>query len=297
MDQQITNPQGSVHKNVFLGKMGNWWRTTDFKKPSFNRFLGYSLLMACLLSGTALLNSGQIILLTFNSFWNNLPLMLPILTVLLSIMLRPYDLTKLDGWLNLCNYLALGLVSFAIWAFVAGQSVEQYIRINTEDVFNKEHSLLLVYGSFIWAGFCSVISAMASIDDEMKRRKWRIIQVFLVSISLTFLGMPYFLFEKKIDVEKRLGFSFDEKQFIVSIPFRDPALNQHLGRSTNPLIQCQIYRGVAAKTSQEAQEKATLIFNEAEDSIQFASSSKISDESSRRRVEILENLIVAAPEK
>jgi hypothetical protein len=253
-----------------------------------------TLPIVCLVMVYVLRRSHAEVLPAFKFFLDNLPLTLPVLTVVLSIMLRPDELTRLDGWLNLCNHFALGLVSFAIWAFVAGQTVPQYIAINDHAVMNKEHSLLLVFGAFIWAGFCSVVSALASIGDSNQRRKWRLAQVALVAISLSFLWMPFYLFEKKSDVEARLGVSFDEKQFIVSIPYRDPALNQYLGRSTNPITQCAVSRSVSAKSAGEAVRKALAEFRGSASSLQFELPGRPPSPELQRRVDILENLIVAS---
>lgn len=280
-------------------KVTEWLDKLRPSRWSEGRFRTVIVLALLVLSVTGVygLRSGrQAVLPMFEFFRDNLPLALPILTVVLSIMLRPDSLTKLDGWLNFCNHFARGLVSFAIWAFVAGQGVQQYIRINPTTVLNKDHSLLLVFGAFIWAGFCSVVSAMASIGEEVQHRKWRIGQAVLVALSLVGLLMPYFLFEKKEAVEKRLGVSFDERQFTVSIPYRDPALNKHLGRSTDPLTQCAVYRSVTARTPREARLSALKQFRASDDALQFSPNGRASEGAPRRQVEVLENLIVAAPE-
>jgi hypothetical protein len=235
------------------------------------------------------------ILVAFEFFHDNLPLMLPILTVALSVMLRPDLLTKIDGWLNLSNYFARGLVSFAIWAFVAGQGVKQYIHINPVKVLNKEHCLPLICGAFVWAGFCSVIAALAAIGGEEAHRKWRLAQAFLFAISLAALFMPFYLFESKITVEHRLGVSFDERPFTVAIPFRDAALNQHLGRTSTPINQCVVYRSVTAKTASDARELALRTFRASNEFLQFGKDRRPGN-TPPLSVEINENLVVAAPD-
>jgi hypothetical protein len=168
--------------------------------------------------------------------------------------------------------------------------------INQDKVLDKTHSLLLVFLSFIWAGFCSVVSALATIGDMNERRRWKVIQVALVSISLMFLWAPFYLFEDKGEVEKRQGFSFDERSYTVNIPYRDPALNQYLGRTTNPLTQCQVYRGVTARTKKDAVAKALTRFQQSPESEQFSVASREGAQQARRRVEVMENLVIASEE-
>lgn len=290
MDGAGTDTKQSWRTSFFQGLRPSTWTEEKFKLIVL---VGIPILCVAMVVALQMM-SGRV-LPAFKFFLDNLPLTLPILTVALSVMLRPDELTKIDGWLNLCNHFALGLVSFAIWAFVAGQGTQKYILINDHAVLNKEHSLLLVFGSFVWAGFCSVISALASMGEPRQKRKWRLAQLVLVAISLSFLWMPFYLFEKKQAVEAHEGISFDESQYVVSIPYRDPSLNQHLGRSTNPLTQCAVVRGVTAKSASEAIAKALATFRSSPDAMQFAPGR--SDQSQRGlRVDVLEYLIVASIE-
>lgn len=295
----MSEAEASEQPESAVAPMTRWLRAIRpslWPEARFQRITVIALVVLPALAILGLRSGSQLVLPGFLFFRDNLPLTLPIITVVLSIMLRPDTLTEINGWLNLCNHFARGLVSFAIWAFVAGQAVPQYIRINATEVLNKDHSLLLVFGSFVWAGFCSVVSAMATIGTEEQHRKWRIGQAGLVAISLALLFMPFYLFENKAAVEKRLGVSFDEKPFTVTIPFRDPALNKHLGRSTDPITQCAVYRSVTARTARGAREAALKRFYASDESAQFSATGKPIDGTPRRNVEVLEYLVVAAPE-
>mgnify|MGYP001565392786 CR=1 FL=1 len=275
----------------------SWWQRSKLLWPGTEK--AFTTFLIILLLG---LSVSMLLLLTRKGAWvpqslrfllDNLPLTLPILSVSMGIMLKPYELRQIRGWLSLSNHFAAGLVSFSIWAFVAGQSVEQFIPINPDNVLDKDFALLLVFGSFIWAGFCSVITALAEITTGTVQRVWRTAQALLVGVSITFMIAPFQLFESKESVEARTGRSLDEQQFTVVIPFRDPALNQHIGRSSDPITQAQVYRGIAARTSQQAIMKAVSQFLESDMSIQFTQPGKKPDPT--RRVELLETYMVAAP--
>lgn len=274
--------------------MASLWglRPSLWSEQRFRKIVAFGVPCFSVITLLILNRVGGDVLPAFKFFLDNLPLTLPILTVALSIMLRPDELTNLDGWLNLCNHFALGLVSFAIWAFVAGQGVEKYIVINDHAVLNKEHSLLLVFGSFIWAGFCSVISALASMGPQSQKQKWRLAQLVLVAISLSFMCMPFYLFESKANVAVKEGISFDEKEYVVSIPYRDPSLNQFLGMSTTPITQCSVARGVTAKSPKQAIFKALSAFRASSEATQFLA--RRGQLAHPLQVEVLENLIVAS---
>lgn len=231
----------------------------------------------------------------FDFLLENLPLTLPVLTVVLSVATRPHELRTLPGLLNTANYFALGLVTFAIWAFVAAQSATQYILVGQKTVLNKDYALLLLLGAFTWAGFSAVVTALAEGSAEDRRRPWQYLQCVLVAVSFVLLLSPFFLFEPKERVEKETGISFDEVDYTVSIAFQDPALDQHLGRSTDPLKQCQVYRSVAARSRREALTKALELFRGSEQSKQFVPANRRSTNGTEREVQLIESWFVAEP--
>jgi hypothetical protein len=216
---------------------------------------------------------------------SHLPLSLPILMVLVSIGVRLNELRTLPGRLRLCNYFASGFVTFSIWALVSGESVKRYIWINEEKVLDKSFAVPLVIAAFGLLAVCSIATVLAEAEDPHDagaKVVWRTVQTVLVGVSLFALLFPYVLFEQKATVERRTGRSLEVQSFTVSVGYRDAALNQHLGRSANPIQQCMIYRNVAAKTPQEAKEVALKTFLESDVSDQFVPSEKGKDRTSRK---------------
>ena len=93
----------------------------------------------------------------FRALRENLPLTLPLLSTLLSLMLNIRDLMKPHGWLKVALPASLGLVSFSIWYVVATQSsTEEYLRIGQDKVLSREYAVLLLVIAFIWAGFSAI---------------------------------------------------------------------------------------------------------------------------------------------
>lgn len=222
---------------------------------------------------------------------DNLPLTLPILTVVLSVLLRFQELADFDGWLRLPIPFALGLVNFAIWVLVTSEGVPQYIVINNTQVLDKTIAIPLVLISLGWAASCSVITALAEKASE-KKRLWQVCQVFLLALSVVCVIAPFHLLEDKSTVEKNTGRSFDSRQFIVSIPYRDASLNQHLGRSADPITESFVARHITAKSPSEAIEKAMAMMQTQD--LAF-NGRPVSDR--RSNIEPLENLIVAQEER
>ena len=222
---------------------------------------------------------------------DNLPLTLPVLSVAMAILLDPRELGTLSGWVKLTPHFALGLVSFAIWYFVASQGEGGYISISESKVLTTSYSFLLLISSFIWAGYVSVVAIIAE-SARTPSNTWRAMRVANLGLSTALLVLPFALFEAKGTVEKRIGASLDLLPFSVAVPYRDPALNQHLGRSTDPLTLVQTFDGILAQTPELARRAAIDSFVKLPQSRQFVQANQRAN-STGRSVEILEAEVVA----
>lgn len=213
---------------------------------------------------------GSIFRRVFSALHQNLPLTLPILSALLSLMLGIREFVRPFGWMRLPTALSLGLVSFSIWFVVAAQTTaETYIRIGSEKVLNRDYAVLLVVIAFIWAAFCALARVLAESTEASSRGgAWYSFQIVLLAGSVTALITPFYLFEAKSDVERRLNQSLDERYFTVSIAYRDPSLNRHLGRVADPISQVIVFKQVRARTSAVAVTRARELFAASENSRQ-----------------------------
>ena len=202
----------------------------------------------------------------------HLPLTLPILMVLISIGAKVNELSSRQGWLDLCNYFSSGVVTFAIWALVSGESVKRYIWINPQKVLDKAYGVPLVVMAFGLMASCSLVTVLAKNGEEQKKL-WQSVQGLFLGLSLLALLYPAALFESKATVETRTGKSLELRSFTVSIRYSDPSLDAHLG-STTPLQLCAVFRSIAAKTSDEAKDQAKRNFLQSEQSNQQKYGSK-----------------------
>jgi len=231
----------------------------------------------------------------FGFLLDNLPLTLPVLTVAMAILLDPRGLATKIGWVKLTPHFALGLVSFAIWYFVASQSTGDYITISQSKVLTKDYSFLLLISAFVWAGYISVV-AIISESKGAGNHAWWVVRLANLGLSSALLILPFALFEAKEDVEKRIGASLDLVPFAVAVPYRDPSLNQYLGRSTDPLTQVYSFQGVRARTHEQARRIAIDSFLTLPESRQFPQPTQRGvAEPVRRPVEILTAQVVAQP--
>ncbi len=234
----------------------------------------------------------SVVLTFFRGLRENLPLTLPLLSTFLSLMLNIRDLVKPHGWLKVALPAALGLVSFAIWYVVASQSTtDDYLRIGQHKVLSREYSVLLLVLAFIWAGFAAIGRVIGESQPEGERGwRWYGAQALLLVVSLVGLSVPFFLFETKTAVEARLQRSLDEAEFSVSVPFRDPSLDQHLGRVADPLTQAEVFR-VQARTAEEAIHRAKELF--AKSPLSGQKYGRTRDSDPVRSVEVLDSWVVA----
>jgi hypothetical protein len=106
------NATGTTRK---FPRLRNWLRDRWFQLALAG------LLLLLVVSGAILISRPGLPLKAMGFLFDNLPLTLPVLTVVLTVLLRPHELATTDGWLRLATPFGLGLVSFAIWAYVAGQ--------------------------------------------------------------------------------------------------------------------------------------------------------------------------------
>ena len=233
-----------------------------------------------------------------------LPFTLPILMVLISIGGRINELRGTQGWLDLCNYFASGFVTFSIWALVSGENVKQYIWINEQKVLDKSYGVPLIVISFGLLAVCSVVTVLAKVHDNKNTPTkgdgksklltgWQTVQAFFVALSLLALLAPVKLFEDKTTVEARTGKSLELKSFTVSIGYRDPAFDQYIGRSRNPIQYCAIYKNVAAKTAKDAKKLSLKAFRDSEQSKQYVSSRTRAVGREQKDVDIEEAWVVA----
>ncbi|TAG81832.1 MAG: hypothetical protein EAZ24_00540 [Burkholderiales bacterium] len=272
--------------------LGRTFRFHEWNEKTFFRFSVVVVFVGMLVAWWVLRGANSSIQHGFRFFNENLPLMLPFVSVVLVVLLKPGDLRTLKGWQELSNHFALGLVSFAIWAFTTAQTTrEPYITINPSSFIDKNHAVLLVLGSFIWAAFTHIVSAAGDVEKDAKsKRRWQLVSILLVPISVVAMLAPYHLFETKEQLEKRIGASVDERTWRVSIPYRDASLNQHLGLTATPLTM--VYSSeVIARTKKEAKEKAAKAFREG-----TLYTQKFSRISERANVEILDSFVLAEPQ-
>jgi len=230
----------------------------------------------------------------FGVLYSYLPLTLPVLSVIMAVALNPRELAKFEGWVRLTNPVALGLVAFAIWYFVASQGADPYVRVGDTRVLKGSHSLLLVIFSFVWAGYCSVVAVVTDMSAGRSSAAFNRVRVLNFWLSVAFLFAPVAFFQTKDQAEKDLGVPLDLKTYAVSIPFRDPALNLFLGRSTAPLTQATVYLDVKATTPTIAVDSALSRFRSSPAYLQFQpASSRARADTSHRAVEIQVAGIVA----
>lgn len=193
---------------------------------------------------------------------DNLPLTLPVLSVILSTIVGVRELLKGDGWLRLPTSLALGLVSFSIWYQVTAQNTaDPVIRISSDKYLMKDYGVLLLVVSFIWATICTVAKVLSETTAKEKRHfLWYSTQALLLSVSFVALGTPFFLFESGDDLATRLKLEPKERFYSVSVAFIDPALAKWVGVEPGEIVRSYTFKQFRAVTAEDARENALKEF-------------------------------------
>lgn len=205
-------------------------------------------------------------ILTFFSYLReNLPLTLPILSIILSVMLNIREVVKRGGWAKLSLPVSLGLVSFSIWYLVTTESLadENFIRVGANSILKKDYASLLLIISFIWAAFVGIVlSIPKKPEDGIYNKTWNVIFSVLLSVSLFGLTIPFFLLENKKDYK-----SVDYASYKVVIPYTDSSISVDYKR-------CEIQRIESANSYEDAIEQAKSRFMNSERSYKVGRHSK-----------------------
>jgi hypothetical protein len=123
---------------------------------------------------------------------------------------------------------------------------------------------MLLIISFIWSGFCSVITAIAQNAQQKAKKFWHLGRSIILVFSLMSLIVPFYLFEPIEAAEKKAGIVFDRNNYKVGIIYQDDVFNRYYG--FKDLNQCVLYDDIVASSDLEAIRKAERRFTESPES-------------------------------
>jgi len=185
--------------------------------PRRERKFRILLLLVCLLILAALYLNGVEI---FKFFAAHLPLVLPLAVTALSILTRAPNIRGLESILMMSNDIAIGIISFDIWAFSASRSdASGRILVNPSTMISGEFALpFLLLGIFVALG-CVVLTRYPY-QKETSKRRW-LLMIFMASVIV--YAAPFFTL---VPIPQPKPPVTELRQFTVVIPYQDPTITR-----------------------------------------------------------------------
>lgn len=227
----------------------------------------------------------------FNFIVAYLPIALPCISVIFSIIVKFKEIRNDWGWVQLPTIFALGLISFAIWYQTSAQkALDPVIEVGPKKYLVTNFSTVFLILSFAIALICITGKLLSEMVPEEKRGKsWVLTHICLLIFSFIAFISPFYIVQPESKLEDILELDLNKRFFSVCIPFRDFSLS-------NSITQCVVYRQIKAISPDDAINQALKMFDESPISKQSALKTKIEKENPKK-VNIIESLIVVQREQ
>jgi hypothetical protein len=233
--------------------------TNDLKKANYNSGLNLLLVILFILCAYAILTRG---LGLFNAVAANLPLLLPLVVTLLSILTRAGEIKTVESVLKISNDLAIGIISFDIWAISASKSDPTgRVLVNSTTMINGDFVLPFLLAGLVVAVGCVVLTRL-DFKDSLYKTRWLGIAF---GASLLVYIAPFGVLQP---IQAAPSQAAQMRQFTVAIPYQDPVIISFAPTYLRDRQFFQIERNVAATTLSDAKEIAVKRFLESTDSDQ-----------------------------
>lgn len=185
-------------------------------------FLG--TLSVCAIAILYLLMTQGVFLVRWAS--GHLPLLLPLVVTLLSVLTRAMELKDIESVLKISNDLAIGIISFDIWALVAKESNPLgYVLVNQTTIISGDAVMPYFLIGILVAVGCVVISHYPYPPHNYKnhKKRWLLIGLF---VSVVVYLMPFGALEPIPTIAKQGTLDLNKKNYIVVIPYQDPNITK-----------------------------------------------------------------------
>lgn len=148
-----------------------------------------------------------------------LPLLLPLAVTVLSIFTRAADIRNYESVLKIANDIAIGIISFDIWAISASRSNPSgRILVNPETMISGDFVLPFLLSGLLIAVGCVVLTQYRFQDPRTKQR-WLLVGLIA---SIVVYVAPFGLVEPVPHLQAKP--SPDVRRYTVVIPYQDPGI-------------------------------------------------------------------------
>jgi hypothetical protein len=193
-----------------------------------------------------------------------LPLLLPLAVTVLSIFTRAADIRNYESVLKIANDIAIGIISFDIWAVSASRSNPSgKILVNPETVISGDFVLPLLLSGLLIAVGCVVLTQYQFQKPQTKHR-WLL--VGLIATIVVYVA-PFGLVEPVAHLQAKA--SPDVLRYTVVIPYQDPGIMRVAPTFLRERYFAQFERNIEATDQAAARATALKRFLSSSDSDQF----------------------------
>ena len=207
-------------------------------------------------------------MLLFNWIAAYLPLLLPLAVTFLSIFTRAADIRNYESVLKIANDVAIGIISFDIWAISASRSNPSgRILVNPEKMINGDFVLPFLLAGLLVAVGCVVLTQY---KFQNARNKQRWLLAGLIASAIIYV-VPFGLVEpvKQLQAKPTVA----SHRYTVVIPYQDPVITRVAPMVLRERFFARFEKDVEATSEVDARAIALKRFLSSEESVQFKNKS------------------------
>lgn len=213
-------------------------------------FIFVIALLALILAGLLLFYGTPFFYWTYG----NLPLVLPLAVTMLSIFTRAADIRNYESLLKISNDIAIGIISFDIWAISAKSSDHLgRVMVNPTTMISGDFVIPLLLSGLLISVGCVVLTHYKFSSPITRQRS---LLIGFVTAIIVYV-MPFGILEPA--AHKADG-ATETRRFTVVIPYEDPALTRLAPSVLRDRLFVQFERDIAAKDQSEAEQVALKQF-------------------------------------
>lgn len=193
-----------------------------------------------------------------------LPLLLPLAVTLLSIFTRAADIRNYESVLKIANDVAIGIISFDIWAISASRSDPSgRILVNPETMISGDFVQPFLLTGLLVAVGCVVLTRY---PFQSARTRQRSLLVGLIGTIVVYVA-PFGVIEPVPELKAKLR--QDMPRYTVVIPYQDPGIMRVAPTFLRERYFAQFERNVEAADQASARSIALKRFLSSAESDQF----------------------------
>jgi len=186
-----------------------------------------------------------------------LPLLLPLVVTLLSIFTRAAEIRTLEGILKISNDIAIGIISFDIWAISVSKSDPKgRILVSAHEMIDGELVM-----TFLMFGLVTAVGCLVATNYNYKNyiNKYLMLTGALL-FSIVIYLIPFGQIQEIPADPRPPVVAAESHRYTVVIPYQDPAITKVAPAFLDDRYFASIFDGIVAPSKADAKEVAMKLF-------------------------------------